>query len=67
MHRCGHDDARACRSVAPIEMGYGGLARRVRGLCPWEVREAIPQQDAEKEAPPDEVEANQNCGVEITM
>ncbi|MCC8985503.1 MAG: hypothetical protein LM513_02830 [Nitrospira sp.] len=48
-------------------MGCGGLARRLRGLCPLEVREAILQQDAEKEAPPDEVEANQNCGVEITM
>ena len=67
MHRCGHDDARACRSVAPIDVGCGGLARRLRGLCPWEVREPIPPQDAQKEAPPDEVEANQNCGVEITM
>ena len=67
MHRCGHDDARACRSVAPIDVGCGGLARRLRGLCPLEVREAILQQDAEKEAPPDEVEANQNCGVQITM
>jgi len=39
----------------------------VRGLGLGELREAIPEQDAEEETPPDEVEADQDCGVEITM
>ena len=43
------------------------LARRVRGLRPGEVCEAISQHDAEEETPPDEVEADQDCGIEITM
>ena len=47
--------------------GIRRLARRVRGLRPGECCEAIPQQDAEEETPPDEVEADQDCGIEITM
>ena len=54
MHRYGHDDARACRSVAPSTWDAGISASLARGLCPLEC-EAILQQDAEKEAPPDEL------------